>query len=105
MVEPVKITDQALTEILKIFKTKGIPQDYGLRLGVKGGHGCASVNFILGFDTQKETDLTWLVSDFKLLIQKSELIFLIGKKIDFHEGVDARGFIFKDQEEIATTAR
>ena len=37
--EPVKLSDKALEEVKNILQTKGIPSDYGLRIGIKGG-GC-----------------------------------------------------------------
>jgi iron-sulfur cluster assembly protein len=105
MIAPIKITSLAVEEIINIRKTKGIPQEYLLRVSIKGGQGCSGVNFTLGFDKKKELDTVSLVSGIKVLIQKSEMMFLIGKEIDFHEGVDARGFIFRNYEDNSTTAR
>ena len=40
MIAPIKITSRAVEEIINILKTKGIPQEYMLRVSIKGGHGC-----------------------------------------------------------------
>ena len=92
MEPPVEITAKALIEIKDILKNKGIPKGYGLRIGVKGA-GCG-VAFKLGFDKKKETDEEYFVDDVQVLIQKKEMMFLVGKKIEFYEESDARGFLF-----------
>lgn len=89
---PVDISEKAFIEIKDIFRTKNIPQDYGLRLGVKGS-GCAGVGFLLGFDTQKDTDKSYQIDDIKVFIAKKDIMHLIGKKVDFVED-EARGFVF-----------
>jgi iron-sulfur cluster assembly protein len=106
MNEPVSISDHAAREIRYILEKKNIPKGYGLRVGIKGGRGCAAVQFVLGFDKSKENDHTYEHKGIPIYIQKSEMMFLIGKQIDFHEGSDARGFIFTetDQEDSETEA-
>ena len=105
MIAPIKITPRAIEEIIKILKTKGIPQEYLLRVSIKGGHGCSGVNFTLGFDKKKEFDTVSSVSGINVLIQKSEMMLLIGQEIDFHEGTESHGFIFRNYEYNSTTAR
>ena len=92
MKSPVAITNKALKEIKNILKNKGIPKGYGLRITTKG-MGCG-VGFKLGFDKKKETDDEYLVDGVQVLIQKREMMFLIGKKIEFYDEFDGRGFIF-----------
>ena len=105
MVAPIKITSRAVEEILNILETKGIPKEYSLRVSVKSGNGCSGINFTLGFDKRKELDTVSMISGIKVLIQKSEIMFLIGQEIDFHEGIDKRGFIFRNYEDNSTIAR
>ncbi|MFY0607457.1 MAG: iron-sulfur cluster assembly accessory protein [Cyclobacteriaceae bacterium] len=95
---PIEITKQAQKEINHIMENKNIPSEYGLRIGVKGG-GC-SVSFVLGFDKEKANDKTFQVGDIPVFIQKGELMFLVGKQVDFYEGSDARGFVFVDPSTI-----
>jgi len=94
----VLITTSAATEVRKIMQTKNIPPGYGLRVGVRGGHGCGGVNLIIGFDKQKPTDLSYEVDGIHVFIDKKHTMYLIGKAVDFYEGADARGFIFVEQE-------
>lgn len=93
---PVHITDKAYQEIVNIMENKNIPEGYGLRMGVRGG-GC-SVSFILGFDKEKDQDQVFQLEGVSIFIQKKELMFLIGKEVDFYDGSDARGFVFVTPE-------
>ncbi|MEP5612933.1 MAG: iron-sulfur cluster biosynthesis family protein [Cyclobacteriaceae bacterium] len=92
MKPPIEITDSALSEIKNILKNKGIPEEYGLRVGVRGA-GCG-VAFKLGFDKKKEMDDEYFVDEVQVLIQKKEMMFLVGKKIEFYDESDGRGFVF-----------
>ncbi|MBS1490040.1 MAG: iron-sulfur cluster assembly accessory protein [Bacteroidetes bacterium] len=96
--KPVMLTPLAAAEAKKIMRTKNIPPGYGLRLGVRGGHGCGGINFIIGFDKQKPADLSYEVEGIPVLVDKKHTMYLIGKAVDFYEGADARGFLFIEQE-------
>lgn len=96
MNEPVTISDKAVKEIRYILEKKNIPDGYGLRVGVKGSVGCFGANFVLGFDKAKENDLNYKFKGIPVHIQKGEVMFLVGKEIDFYEGSEARGFVFVD---------
>ncbi|MBV6646786.1 MAG: iron-sulfur cluster assembly accessory protein [Cyclobacteriaceae bacterium] len=98
MVIPVDISDRALEEVREILANKNIPKDYGLRIGIKGSRGCAGVSFMLGFDKCKDDDMHYQLADIDVYISKKELMFLAGKKVDFYEGSDARGFVFNDAD-------
>jgi iron-sulfur cluster assembly protein len=97
-VQPVSISPRAAKEIRKIMATKNIPQDYGLRVGVRGG-GCAGVSLIIGFDKKKDSDLSYMISDIPVYVDKKHTMYLIGKQVDFHESDDARGFLFTESSE------
>ena len=92
--EPVTLSSKAVTEVTNIMKNKNIPAEYGLRIGIKGGVGCAGVNYLLGFDKKREHDLVYKVEDITVLIEKKHTMYLLGLEVDFYEGADARGFTF-----------
>lgn len=93
--QPITITNKAAIEIKKIMATKGIPADYGLRIGVRGG-GCG-VSLMVGFDKKKESDLLYFISDINVYIDKKHTMYLIGKEVDFVETEQGRGFAFVEQ--------
>ena len=55
---PVQLTERATTEIRNIMSGKNIPEDYHLRVGVKGG-GCSGMSYVLGFDRKRDHDLAF----------------------------------------------
>ena len=91
--EPITLTDTAVKQLKLIMEEQNIPDDYGLRVGVKGG-GCSGFSYILGFDDQKEKDQVYSVNGMKVLMEKAHGIYLLGMQIDWHEGLNNRGFIF-----------
>ncbi len=93
MLIPIQITPKAATEIKHILATKNIPEDYFLRVGVKGG-GCGGMSYSLGFDKAKPEDQLFDVHGIPVLIEKKHYMFLMGMQIDFFEGDEARGFTF-----------
>jgi iron-sulfur cluster assembly protein len=93
MIIPIKITEKAQEEIRNIMAHKNIPEDYHLRVGVKGG-GCGGMSYALGFDKPKEGDQQFEVDGIPVLVEKRHVMFLMGMHVDFFEGNDTRGFTF-----------
>ena len=92
---PVSLTQGAINQLLRIKAEQNVPEDHGLRIGVKGG-GCSGFSYILGFDVQKEKDQIFELNGIKVLMEKSHGIYLIGMEIDWVEGLNNRGFTFNN---------
>lgn len=92
---PISLTEGAINQLLRIKAEQNVPEDHGLRIGVKGG-GCSGFSYILGFDVQKEKDQIFEVNGIKVLMEKSHGIYLIGMEIDWVEGLNNRGFTFNN---------
>ena len=100
MTTPVTLSSTAANEVLNIMKTKNIPADYGLRIGMKGGGGCgAGMSHMLGFDLKKEGDVAYESEGITIYIEKKHLMYLIGLQVDFYDRADARGFSFVNPEQ------
>ena len=98
-IQPITLSSRAAEEIRKIMETKNIPEGYGLRVGVRGGSGCGGATLIIGFDKQKDTDITYTIEDIPVFVDKRHTLYIIGKQVDFYEGADSRGFMFVDVEQ------
>jgi iron-sulfur cluster assembly protein len=94
-IRPVTISSRACQEIRDIMKNKGIPADYGLRVGIKGG-GCGGMALMIGFDRQKDTDLSYVVDGITVYVDKKHTMYLLGKEVDFVDDSEGRGFMFRD---------
>ena len=97
-IQPVRLTPRAAEEVKRIMKNKNIPEGYGLRIGIRGGHGCGGAQLIIGFDRRKTGDIEFQVDDVDVYVDKKHTMYVIGKEVDFYEGADAKGFLFRDIE-------
>jgi len=93
--QPISLTEGAVKQLARIKQEQNVPDDHGLRVGVKGG-GCSGFSYILGFDVVKENDQVFEISGLKVLMQKSHAIYLLGIEIDWLEGLNNRGFTFNN---------
>jgi len=50
----------------------------------------------LGFDVQKEKDDVHEIAGFKVFMEKSHALYLLGMEIDWVEGLNNRGFSFNN---------
>ncbi len=98
---PVSLTEGAVEQLNLIRNQENIPADYFLRLGVKGG-GCSGFSYVLGFDKANETDDTFEISGIRVAMNKAHAIYLLGMEVDFHNGLDNRGFTFENPNAKST---
>jgi len=92
---PVIITESALKQLQRIKEEQNLDDTHGLRVGVKGG-GCSGFSYVLGFDVPKEKDEVFDHDGLTVLMEKAHGIYLIGMEIGWHEGLNNRGFTFKN---------
>jgi len=98
----ITITDKAKTEILRIMKENNVPENYGLRVGVKGG-GCSGLTYTLNFvGDEKEGDTIIEDENVKLFIDGKSLFYLMGTELDFSDGLNGKGFLFNNPNATKT---
>lgn len=92
---PIHLTDGAVKQLSLIRQEQKLGEEYGLRVGVKGG-GCSGFTYILGFDAKTETDQEFEVNGIKVIMEKAHGLYLAGMEIDFIDGLENRGFSFSN---------
>lgn len=98
----IKMTDKAVNEVKKIMSENKVPENYGLRVGIKGG-GCSGLTYSLGFDAAaKEGDTTIEQSGIKLFVDGKSLFYLSGTVLDFTDGLNGKGFVFNNPNATKT---
>lgn len=101
----VSFTGGAIAEIKQIIENKTLDGNsagiLGLRLGVEGG-GCAGLSYTLAFDEKKENDLEYMVDTFPVFMTKAHSLYLMGMEVDYQDGLNARGFTFKNPNAQST---
>jgi iron-sulfur cluster assembly protein len=93
----VTLTEKAASEVKKIIADQQLTPETVLRVGVAGG-GCSGFSYSLGFDTQVDpaADSIREQHGIKVVVDKKSDLFLDGTTLDFHEGIDKRGFTFNN---------
>ncbi|MEX0686284.1 MAG: iron-sulfur cluster assembly accessory protein [Balneolales bacterium] len=97
----VNLTERAAVQVNRIIKEENIPQEQYLRIGVKGG-GCAGMSYALGFDHKSDQDEILVTQGIQVLVDKQHILYLSGIVVDFHDGLDARGFVFENPNASST---
>lgn len=90
---PIKLTEGALKELKGIIVEEN--EKNPLRIGVENG-GCAGFSYILNFETSQAGDNHYEIEGVKIVINPLHIIHLNGLEIDFQQGLDNRGFIYKN---------
>jgi iron-sulfur cluster assembly protein len=98
---PVILTPGAIKEINKLMNNEGFDKTQQLRIGVKGG-GCSGLSYVLGFDHKKETDQEFEQDGIVYLMDKSHEMYLYGMQVDWQDGLNNRGFAFKNPNASST---
>jgi iron-sulfur cluster assembly protein len=92
----ITITEKARNEISRIMQSNSIPENYGLRVGVKGG-GCSGLTYTLNFDENlKDGDTVVESENVKLFVDGKSLFYLMGTELDYSDGLNGKGFIFNN---------
>ncbi len=92
------VTELAIKEIEKVMEEQGFSKEtHVLETGATGG-GCSGFQYKLGFKEVKDVDkLNETVIEqhgMKVVISNRSLTYMDGTIINFHSGLDKRGFTF-----------
>jgi iron-sulfur cluster assembly protein len=98
---PVTLTEGAITEVRKLMAAEGFDKSQKLRVGVKGG-GCSGMTYILGFDMETEKDHHFEIAGIPCIMEKAHEIYLYGMQVDWQDGLNNRGFTFKNPNASST---
>lgn len=93
--KPVNFTEGAIREIRKLMEQDGFDASQKLRVGVKGG-GCSGMTYILGFDHVTEKDNNFEIDGISCIMNPAHEMYLYGMQIDWQDGLNNRGFTFKN---------
>jgi iron-sulfur cluster assembly protein len=96
----IKITPRAIEEVKKLIQEDGKP-GIGLRLGVKGG-GCSGLSYDLQFTPQEAGDTVIDNDGVQVFMDAKSMIYLKGMQLDFHGGLQGKGFVFSNPNATST---
>lgn len=90
----IRITEKAAEKAAYFARQQGLPDDFVLRVAVKGG-GCSGLVYHLSMEkeaTQEEKVIEQ--HGVRLAINKKSYVFLAGTVLDFSDGLNGKGFAF-----------
>ena len=91
----VTITDSAKEKLLALLAKEGSDMKF-VRVGVNSG-GCSGLTYELGFDkAQNNDDEIIQNNEITLLVNKKSLLYLAGTILEFSDGLNGKGFVFKN---------
>jgi len=94
--EDINITPKAIKEIKRLIQENNIPENFGLRIGIKGG-GCSGMTYTLGFDAEaKPTDNVIDFDGIDVFIDMKSFLYLTGTELDYVDGLNGKGFTFNN---------
>ena len=92
---PVKLSANAIAELKRLMNEAGFDDTQRLRIGVKGG-GCSGLSYVLGFDKPEADDEQYEIEGIPVVMKNAHGIYLFGMEVDYSDGLNARGFVFKN---------
>jgi iron-sulfur cluster assembly protein len=96
VISEIQVSDKAAKQVKAIMEENQVPDNYGLRVGVKGG-GCSGLSYTMGFDADiREGDTVIEEKGVKLFVDGKSLFYLMGTILDYSDGLNGRGFIFNN---------
>lgn len=98
---PVKFTQGATKELRRLINEPGFDATQYLRVGVKGG-GCSGMSYVLGFDAKKDSDTVYEYEGLPFVMEKAHEMYLYGMEIDWQDGLNNRGFTFRNPNASST---
>ena len=99
----VTITEKAAAEMQRVITEQKLPEETMLRVGVRGG-GCSGFDYQLGFDNKTDSENDFITEQHGIMvaIDKKSAMFLDGTTVDFHDGIEKRGFTFDNPNATKT---
>ena len=93
--QPIKLSANAIIEFKRLMAEPGHGTGQYLRIGVKGG-GCSGLSYVLGFDDKEADDEVYDIEGIPVVMKNAHGIYLFGMEVDYSDGLNARGFVFKN---------
>lgn len=98
----ITITEKAVKQVRQIMDENKIPDNFALRVSVKGG-GCSGFTYSLGFDgKEKDGDTIFEHDELKIAVDGKSLFYLTGTQLDYSDGLNGKGFIFNNPNASST---
>jgi len=97
----IQVSEKAAKHLQRLMAKEAVPPK-GVRLGVAGG-GCSGFSYKIAFEAeQKPGDRVFEQNGVTLFCDMKSLLYLKGILLDFTDGLDGTGFVFKNPNAKST---
>jgi len=92
----VSVTERAKDKIIELRQKEGLQENFAIRVGVQGG-GCSGLMYDLQFDVNEQPN-DHIIEDkgIRIVVDRKSLLYLAGTELDFSDGLNGKGFQFKN---------
>ena len=98
----IKVTDKAAKKLKELRDSESYSNDYNIRVKVKGG-GCSGLLYDLNFDNiLTDEDQSFEDNGTIIIVDKKSLFYVLGTELDFSDGLNGKGFQFKNPNATRT---
>jgi len=95
MVMDFAVSEKAASQVRSVQEREGKTSTY-LRISVVGG-GCSGLSYKMNFDEKVgEGDQVFACYGLNVAVDPRSLLFLKGTELDFSDGLNGQGFVFKN---------
>lgn len=92
----IRLTDPAREKVLSLMRREIKDGEAFLRVSVVGG-GCSGMSYKMAFESKsQEGDRSFVENEINVLIDSKSALFLQGLEIDFEDGLNGAGFVYKN---------
>ena len=95
------LTEKAAIEVKRVMAENDSETGTMLRIGVTGG-GCSGLSYDFRFDPEfdEANDSKSEQHGITLVVDKKSALYLDGTTVDWHDGIDKRGFTFNNPNAV-----
>jgi iron-sulfur cluster assembly protein len=98
----ITLSEKAYTKIKQLINESNYDSTYFLKVEVVGG-GCSGLKYNMDFQNLiSENDQIFEHLDLKIVTNKKSLLYLIGTELDFSDGLNGKGFEWKNPQATRT---
>lgn len=94
----ITLSEKAYQKVKQLMKESEYDHSYFLKVEVVGG-GCSGLKYNMDFSNQSNPDdQIFEHQDIKIVTNKKSLLYLIGTELDFSDGLNGKGFEWKNPQ-------
>jgi iron-sulfur cluster assembly protein len=96
------VAESAKEKIATIRQQESMGKDFFVRVSVVSG-GCSGLSYKMDFDNEpKPNDQVFEHNDVKVVTDLKSFLYLFNTTLEFHGGLDGKGFIFNNPNAART---